>query len=109
MRISDWSSDVCSSDLVLGGVGLTHNSAILFSYKIGIFRQNDGDPPFNLDDVRRHFLEGDGGVGYIGSVNCLNGRCVPHDDLTNIHVCTTSKQVSCETGLAHPGDRKSVV
>src|SRR3546814_6007437 len=28
MRISDWSSDVCSSDLMVGGVSADHNSAI---------------------------------------------------------------------------------
>src|SRR3546814_12176203 len=29
MRISDWSSDVCSSDLVRGGVALQHGNAPL--------------------------------------------------------------------------------
>lgn len=97
---SGWNSD----QLSIAGptLGVTDNPPILFGYQIGIVRQNGGDAPFNLHNVRRHFLEGDGGGGYKGCVNCLNCGCVPHDYLTHMHVCTTSESEFSKTGLPSP-------
>src|SRR3546814_7408783 len=41
MRISDWSSDVCSSDLVTGGAGKAHNTKaqlLQFGQQLGVFQ-----------------------------------------------------------------------
>src|SRR3546814_14921089 len=43
MRISDWSSDVCSSDLAARGV--------LRGFGIGIYVENDGGVPAEFADV----------------------------------------------------------
>ncbi len=90
---------------MLGGVCVADNPPILFGYQIGIFWQYGGDPPFDLYNVRRHVLEGDDSVGYIGSVNGLNGSCVTHDYLTYIHVCPASESEFCQTGLPNPGNQ----
>src|SRR3546814_7183187 len=36
MRISDWSSDVCSSDLINGSLGRTRGGKISFTHIIGV-------------------------------------------------------------------------
>lgn len=90
---------------MLTGVGVTDNPATHFGYQIGIVRQNVGDAPFNLTNVRRYFLERDGGGGYIGRVNRLNRWRVPHGYLTHMHVCTTSEAEFNQTGLPRPGNQ----
>src|SRR3546814_2963753 len=54
MRISDWSSDVCSSDLRLGGLVLQH---------LGLLASGDGDAPrpLGLGDLA-HQLDGEQAV-----------------------------------------------
>src|SRR3546814_15102134 len=50
MRISDWSSDVCSSDLILG----THCPNVLYPYvrqTIGNLIQAGGFPPFLMQPI----------------------------------------------------------
>ena len=81
---------VCRAGPVFGGVGVTDNSRIHFGHEVGIVRHYGGYAPFNFHDVGRHLLKRDRRVGYIRCGNCLNCRCVLHDDLTNNHVFTVS-------------------
>lgn len=77
---------------------------IHFGDEIGIARQNGRDAPFNLQNVRRDFLERDGGGGHIGRVNGLNCRCILHRYLTHMHGCTTSESGFSQTGPPRLGN-----
>src|SRR3546814_2318169 len=70
MRISDWSSDVCSSDLLSDGLGSGDVSTVSADHAVSI-------EPFLADQIevlkgQATLLYGSGAIG--GAVNVVDGR-----------------------------------
>src|SRR3546814_18622770 len=61
MRISDWSSDVCSSDLLFKFESMAFSCAVIDLAAFGI--EIDGDRLFEMDGDLRAGLDIDGGEG----------------------------------------------
>src|SRR3546814_3278972 len=58
MRISDWSSDVCSSDLLLSGHAVQELQKLLHSCRAGSFGELVHSPGFRRTGLRRGRPEG---------------------------------------------------
>src|SRR3546814_8224183 len=74
MRISDWSSDVCSSDLSSGGGGSAHRG-----FLVGGFVMSESNPQAGIDVVLaqpRGFCAGvDRAIDKIGRASCRERVC----------------------------------
>src|SRR3546814_15733975 len=75
MRISDWSSDVCSSDLLFKFESMAFSCAVIDLAAFGI--EIDGERLFEMDGDLRAGLDIDGGEGLAVQLVHLIGH-VPH-------------------------------
>src|SRR3546814_11093758 len=100
MRISDWSSDVCSSDL-LSGPGAESPIAI---YVDGVYQPNQASNLFELPDINRvEVLKGPQGTlfgrnatGGAISIYTRDPTFKPSDDITIVRA--TGRGTACQYG-----------
>src|SRR3546814_19837485 len=62
MRISDWSSDVCSSDLLLHAAGRTHHEFIRQENREGLIPHDFACAPYCMSQAQRLLLPHEGGI-----------------------------------------------
>src|SRR3546814_5033421 len=70
MRISDWSSDVCSSDLGKAGLRHLEGNAVVFR-QVGLAAQEDGAAAAELHHLALDEHHPVGGVAHIGSIGAV--------------------------------------
>src|SRR3546814_14060980 len=100
VRISDWSSDVCSSDLLLGcEAALGGGRLVILAHR--------GDAA--IQRVLRHLHDGDGDAGgqEVHGDAAAHGACADHSDLPDRAQCDILGEAVDLRGGAL--DRKSVV
>ncbi len=73
---------------MLTGISISNHPPIYFGNQIRVLRQKGCNAPFDLDCVRRHFLEGDSAVGYVRRVYRLNLCRIRCNSWTYIHIRT---------------------
>src|SRR3546814_20762759 len=107
MRISDWSSDVCSSDLTVGGLGVDEGHG---GQGGGLTFSNNGSMTLNAagSNFYNHIIYAKslGGAGDSNNANNdSNGGGGGNGGTVNV---TNSGNITLNGALGYFGDRKSV-